>query len=264
MIVLGTQDKDFFPQEISDKFKSIKKLGFGCFEIDGKLLTEYTQEVKHAIRATGLHVSSACGGYGGWIGDFEIERRKQAIMDITRIFQSLSEVGGTGIVVPAAWGMATYRLPPMMPKRTKKEDEEILLESLGKLDQVAGKYGCSLFLEPLNRYQDHMLNTLEDACVLIRNNAFCNISLTADFYHMSIEEDNVDLSLIQYQSHISHIHLAENHRYQPGTGSIDFKRHFQTLHSIGYTGKAILECRVRGNNPLQAYKKSVDLLIPLL
>ncbi|MDY0290586.1 MAG: sugar phosphate isomerase/epimerase family protein [Sphaerochaeta sp.] len=264
MIVLGTQDKDFFPHSITEKFNTVRELGFGCFEIDGKLLTEHTKEIKAAIKETGLQVSSACGGYRGWIGDFESERRKLAIMDITMIFQSLSEIGGTGIVVPAAWGMATYRLPPMMPKRTKQEDMEILLDSLGQLDGLAGKYGCSLFLEPLNRYQDHMLNTLEDAYNLISNKAFYNISLTADFYHMSIEEDNMDLSLIQYQSHIAHIHLAENHRYQPGTGAIDFKRHFQTLHSIGYSGKAILECRVRGNDPLKDYKKSVDFLSPML
>ena len=33
---LGTQDKDFFPKNMIEKFRFIKELGFECFEIDGK------------------------------------------------------------------------------------------------------------------------------------------------------------------------------------------------------------------------------------
>ena len=40
MMLLGTQDRDFFPQDLTEKFKFVKSIGFECFEIDGKVLME--------------------------------------------------------------------------------------------------------------------------------------------------------------------------------------------------------------------------------
>ena len=36
MMLLGTQDRDFFPQDLTEKFKFVKSIGFECFEIDQK------------------------------------------------------------------------------------------------------------------------------------------------------------------------------------------------------------------------------------
>jgi len=259
-MTLGTQDKDFFPKNIMDKFTFIKAMGFDCYEIDGKLLVENTNKIKEAIKKTGLKVSSACGGYRGWIGDFIEERRLNAIQDISIILEKLNEVGATGIVIPAAWGMFTYRLPPMVSPRSKEGDQIALLDSLEKLDVIACRYHEKIYLEPLNRYQDHMINTLNDATTLIEIGRFTNVKIAGDFYHMSIEEDDLSESLYRYQKYLGHIHVAENHRYQPGTGSVNFKRHFGTLQKIGYSGAVIIECRVRGNNPSEEYQKSEHYL----
>ena len=105
-----------------------------------------------------------------------------------------------------------------------------------------------------------MLNLIQDAVRIIELGNFEMVKVTGDFYHMSIEEDDISESLIQYQKYIGHIHIAENHRYQPGTGSIDFKRHMQTLKDIRYEGAVVNEGRVRGEDPLQAYQKSVDYM----
>ena len=86
------------------------------------------------------------------------------------------------------------------------------------------------------------------------------VRITGDFYHMSIEEDDISASLEKYKHHIGHIHIAENHRYQPGSGNIDFKRHMETLKQIGYEGAVVNEGRVRGEDPLQAYVDSVTYM----
>lgn len=77
---------------------------------------------------------------------------------------------------------------------------------------------------------------------------------------MSIEEDDISETLRKYKDYIGHVHIAENHRYQPGTGSIDFKRHMQTLKEIGFDGAVVNEGRIRGENPLEAYQKSVTYM----
>ena len=81
-MLLGTQDRDFFPKDLVEKLTFAKEMGFEYFEIDGKVLMEQKDELKEAIKESGLPVSSACGGYRGWIGDFIEERRLNGIADL--------------------------------------------------------------------------------------------------------------------------------------------------------------------------------------
>ncbi len=259
-MLFGTQDKDFFPVDFVEKFNLLKEIGFDAFEVDGSVLVQNVEKIKEAIEKTGVKVTSACGGYSGWIGDFNEEKRKKGIEDLRQIIKALKEVGGTGVVVPAAWGMFTFRLPPMTPPRDKKGDREAIHKSLAELDKVAAENDLYIYLEPLNRYQDHMINLVSEAREIIEEGNYSNVKIIADFYHMNIEEDDISETLTKNKDLVKHIHVADNHRYQPGTGSIDFKKHLQTLVNNGYDGALIYEGRVRGENLLEVYKESIKYL----
>lgn len=257
---IGTQNQAFFPDTIMEKFRYVKEMGFCGFEVDGKLLVDNIDEIKMAIAETGLPVTTACGGYNGWIGDFNEEKRLNGLQEIKQILEALHQIGGKGIVVPAAWGMFTYRLPPMVSPRSQDGDREVVTNSLAYLNEVAKETNTIIFLEPLNRYQDHMINTVGEARHYIEENNFENIKVIADFYHMNIEEDNMAETLHYNLDVIGHIHLADNHRFQPGSGSLDFKRLFDGLKKDRYEGYLTFECRVRGENPEQEYRKSLEYL----
>lgn len=257
---IGTQNQAFFPDNIVEKFRYLKEIGIEGFEIDGKLLVDHLEEVKKAIQETGLPVTTACGGYSGWIGDFIEERRLNGLAEIKGILHALQEVGGKGIVVPAAWGMFTYRLPPMISPRSIEGDWKAVSDSLQYLDKVAEETGTTIFLEPLNRYQDHMINTLADARRYIVENNLKHVKIIADFYHMNIEEDNMIKSLHENRDLIGHIHLADNQRYQPGSGVLDFTKLFNQLKEDEYEGFLNIECRVRGNDPDVEFRKSIQYL----
>ncbi|MBK5143616.1 sugar phosphate isomerase/epimerase [Budviciaceae bacterium BWR-B9] len=257
---IGTQNQAFFPENIKEKFAFVKKMGFDGFEIDGKLLVNNLEEVKQAIVETGLPVITACGGYDGWIGDFIEERRLNGLTQIEKILEALVEVGGKGIIVPAAWGMFTYRLPPMNSPRSKEGDYKAISDSLCYLDNVAARTGTTVYLEPLNRYQDHMINTLADAHRYIKENQLKHVKIIGDFYHMNIEEDDLSTAFHQHRDLLGHVHIADNHRYQPGSGSIDFKTHSDQLRHDGYDGYIVYECRVRAEDPAAAYQQSLNHL----
>ncbi|MEZ2574217.1 sugar phosphate isomerase/epimerase family protein [Buttiauxella ferragutiae] len=257
---IGTQNQAFFPADILEKFKYVKAMGFDGFEIDGKLLVENVQAVKAAIAATGLPVTTACGGYDGWIGDFIEERRLNGLQQITRILEALAQVGGKGIVVPAAWGMFTFRLPPMNSPRSLAGDRKAVSDSLCYLDEVAARTGTTVYLEPLNRYQDHMINTLADARSYIEENQLKHTQIIGDFYHMNIEEDDISTAFHANRDLLGHVHIADNHRYQPGSGSIDFKKHFEQLRADGYDGYIVYEGRIRAEDPAAAYQQSLQFL----
>lgn len=211
---IATQNQAFFPENILEKFRYIKGMGFDGYEIDGKLLVDNLAEVKAAIHETGLPVTSACGGYDGWIGDFIEERRLNGLAQITRILEALAEVGGKGIVVPAAWGMFTFRLPPMKSPRSLAGDRKAVSDSLRYLDEVAARTGTTVFLEPLNRYQDHMINTLADARRYIVEGGLKHVKIIGDFYHMNIEEDNLCKAFHDNRDLLGHVHIADMISYK--------------------------------------------------
>lgn len=259
-MIFGTQNQAFFPEDLVEKFNLLLEMGFETFEVDGRFLLDNTQAVKTAAEKTGMKVWTACGGPRGFIGDFIEERRLHAVDDIKLMLEALHAVGGRGMVIPAALGMFTYRLPPMVSPRSKEGDRKAILDSLSAIEPEAIKLDMQIYLEPLNRYQDHMLNTLKDAREIIDAGGFKNVKIIGDIYHMNIDEDDISEAFEQQRDFLAHVHIADNHRYQPGTGHIDFKRHFDTLKKIGYEGAVVYEGRVRGENPLEEYRKSIKLM----
>ena len=88
MLKFCTQDQAFLPRDLKERFTKVKEMGFYGYEIDGSLLLNNLDEVKAAIKETGMPVVSACGGYRGWIGDFIEERRVNGIEDIEKILNN--------------------------------------------------------------------------------------------------------------------------------------------------------------------------------
>ncbi|HHU7886791.1 TPA: TIM barrel protein, partial [Escherichia coli] len=171
-----------------------------------------------------------------------------------------AEVGGKGIVVPAAWGMFTFRLPPMTSPRSLDGDRKMVSDSLCVLEQAAARTGTVVYLEPLNRYQDHMINTLADARRYIVENDLKHVQIIGDFYHMNIEEDNLAQALHDNRDLLGHVHIADNHRYQPGSGTLDFHALFEQLRADNYQGYVVYEGRIRAEDPAQAYRDSLAWL----
>ena len=65
MFKICTQDQAFLPRELKERFQKVKDMGFDGYEIDGALLLNNLDEVKEAIKETGLPVVSACRGNRG-------------------------------------------------------------------------------------------------------------------------------------------------------------------------------------------------------
>ncbi|MFO6427022.1 TIM barrel protein [Escherichia coli] len=134
-------------------------------------------------------------------------------------------------------------------------------DSLRVLEQVAAAHtGTVVYLEPLNRYQDHMINTLADARRYIVENNLKHVQIIGDFYHMNIEEDNLAQALHDNRDLLGHVHIADNHRYRPGSGAPDFHALFEQLRADNYQGYVVLK-GVYGQKILpQAYRDSLAWL----
>ncbi len=59
--------------------------------------------------------------------------------------------------------MFTFRLPPMTSPRSLDGDRKMVSDSRAYWNRSPRGLELVVYLEPLNRYQDHMINTLADA-----------------------------------------------------------------------------------------------------
>src|SRR3712207_4169718 len=152
------------------------------------------------------------------------------------LLSGIAELGGTGAITPAAYGLASKRLPPFNVPRTEEVDRQILLAALEELGEHAEREGTLVLLEPLNRYEDHMLNRVEQAVELCEAVGRPSLKVMGDLFHMNIEEDDLDEAIRQADSQLAHVHLADSNHLQPGAGHTDFASAFAALRGIGFDG----------------------------
>lgn len=84
-----------------------------------------------------------------------------------------------------------------------------------------------------------------------------HVQIIGDFYHMNIEEDDMAQALHDNRDLLGHVHIADNHRYQPGSGTLDFTALFDQLREDNYQGYVVYEGRVRAENLPEAYRQSL-------
>ncbi len=114
-------------------------------------------------------------------------------------------------------------------------------ECLREAARHAQKYGISLGLEPVNRYESNLINTCTQAHQLRAMIGEPNVKIHLDTYHMNIEEKSFYDATKLAGADLIHYHLCENDRGIPGTGLVNWDDIFRALGEIGYSGYAALE-----------------------
>jgi hydroxypyruvate isomerase len=119
------------------------------------------------------------------------------------------------------------------------EQDALALENLA---YAAGRTSAAVLLEPVSGAERYPLLTAADAVAVIDKVGAPNVRLLADLYHLTVNGDDVDAVLAEHIDRISHVQIADAPgRNEPGTGEIDFPRHFAALERGGYTGWIGLE-----------------------
>jgi sugar phosphate isomerase/epimerase len=249
---LSCQEQLLPGRTLEEKFDFAVRAGFDAVELRGKGDFHFESrlpELRRA-RAAGVLMPTVCVDMPHFIGDFDAGKRRDAVAQLTSQLSVIAELGGTGVMTPASWGQFSLRLPPFTPPRTAEQDREVLLEALTELGRHAAELGVLIMLEPLNRYENHMVNSLADAvalCAAVEEaTGLASVRVAGDTYHMNIEEDDPLRSLADAAPYLAHMQVSESNRNQPGTGHLDWAAHLATLDAVGYTGDLALECRLRG------------------
>jgi len=253
MLKLACQEQLLPGDDLPAKFDFARRAGFDGIELRAKGDGHFAgrlPELRAAARA-GVVMRTVCPDTDHFIGDFDADLRRDAVAQLRSQLSVIAELGGEGVLTPASWGMFSLRLPPFRPPRTGEDDRKVLLDALCDLAVHAQREGVWLALEALNRYEDYMLNRLDQVADLAgevaRTTGTTSVRACADFFHLNIEEDDLPKAIVAAGHLISHVHVDDSNRLQPGTGHLDFAGTFGALQEIDYDGWHTLECRLRGD-----------------
>ena len=131
-----------------------------------------------------------------------------------------------------------------------------LRRNLRPLVEEAQEAGLALAVEPLNRYETSVINTVEQGLAALAPLLGPGLGLALDTYHLNIEEKKPDASIRAAAGHISHVQVCGSDRGTVGDDHTDWPATLAALDDARYEGILGLES-FTGENATIAVAASV-------
>lgn len=243
--------EDMLPgKTMLEKFERARDLGLQGVEVWGRGLTPRVPAIAAAAQATGIAVSAVNHGRQGDLLHPDRAERERALALLRESIVNAVDLNAAGVIVVPHFGEPT--LPDLTPYKSVVQLEyELLHNHLRTLSDYVYALGTELYIEPLNHYQTHFINTLADAARVRRKiKDHPHIKLLADLFHMAMEESSIPQALTDHAADIAYLHVADSNRRLPGRGLLDFAAIGAALTAMHFTGWAAFECgEVSQNEP---------------
>ena len=151
------------------------------------------------------------------------------------VFRRCKEIGMTIIVFGSA---GARMIPEGFSPTTAFEQYVDILKQFGPL---AEEQGVTIVVEPLNRGECNLVNTILEGAEAVRRANHPAVKLLVDLFHMLRNGESPD-DILKVGPLIQHAHLAENKdRAAPGTHGEDFRPFLRALRKVGYNRRLALE-----------------------
>ena len=154
---------------------------------------------------------------------------------LRKVTDVLHEIGGTELCGVIFSALAKYPTP------ATKENRNNSIKAMQRLADYAADKGINIDLEVVNRYETNIMNTGLEGLAFLDEVNRPNAYLHLDTYHMNIEEDGMQKSVLAAGDRLGYVHIGESHRGYLGTGTVDFDSFFAALKKINYKGPITFE-----------------------
>lgn len=130
-------------------------------------------------------------------------------------------------------------------QRTGKRPTEAEYDATARVVEKAAAYarskGMGYGLEAVNRYENHLVNSADQAVRLCERIGADNVFVHLDTYHMNIEEKGLANGILRAREHLKYIHLSASDRGTPGMDTIQWDEVFGALAAIEFKGGMAME-----------------------
>jgi len=155
--------------------------------------------------------------------------RKAALELIRESINKTRDLGAGILVGPFQQGIGRFT-----GAGPTEDERKRAAEVLQKAADHANSMHIKLAIEPLNRFEMYLTNTVDAAARLCRETGQPNVGILADTHHSNIEEEKPALAWAAVAADIAHVHISENHRGIPGSGHAVPAEIFRALRKSGY------------------------------
>ncbi|MEM7045609.1 MAG: sugar phosphate isomerase/epimerase family protein [Pseudomonadota bacterium] len=220
-------------------FDALKKAGYDGVEIplfEGT--PEHFRTVGEAIRNAGLACTSVTvlPDEAHSAISHDPASRKGALDHVTWAIECSEAMGCELLAGPFHQPLAVF-------SGDGPTEDELLygIEVHQKAADRAAQSNLILALEPLNRFECYVLNTMEATRNYVQRVNRPNFGALYDTFHANIEEKDPIGCIGETIDVIKHVHISENDRGTPGNGHIDFAATMKALRENGYDGWLTIE-----------------------
>jgi D-psicose/D-tagatose/L-ribulose 3-epimerase len=230
-------DADFHPYV--DK---VADLGFDILEVNGGTIANMTAQerrnlLEHAS-ARGITLSYCFGLPAKFdVASPDELTRMRGLELLGRMIKNIGEMGGgnLGGIIYSFW-------PATLPDGVEKQPYvDRSIASMKAAAKIATDHNVVLCMEVVNRFEQFILNTCDEALDYVKQVDSPNVKIMLDTFHMNIEEDHIGEAVKKAGSHLGHLHIGENNRRPPGYGHIPWDDLIQAIYQIGYQGNIVME-----------------------
>ena len=151
-------------------------------------------------------------------------------------FSRVAALGGQVVVFGSG---GSRNIPAGFSPETAQQQLE---EFLGRAGNAATRHGLVVVIEPLNRGECNVINSVAEGIALARSVHHPAVAVLSDLYHVTVEGQSY-AETTQAGAWLKHVHVAgAANRRAPTPDDQEFlTRYFQALNAAGYAGRVSVE-----------------------
>lgn len=228
-------------QTLIEAYRTLRELGFDYAETAiGSLMGLSEEELAQAaaLHEAGEFSIEVCNCFIPASIPLIGESAGDPTAHIKEAFRRMSLVGADTMVFGS--GGARRRAEDYPEEKAQAQIDAFLTLA----NELAAPYHITIVIEPLNKGETNVINSVNDGADYVRRLQLPQVRLLADAYHMLLENDPLT-SLVLNEDILSHIHVAvTDKRLCPGAEDGGYLSAFAAvLRGSSYQGRVSIECR---------------------
>ena len=232
-----------FSKDRIDLIPKVAEMGYDGVEIPFNNLDILDPQATRKARESAGMGLTVCAVMmpGTSITSTDPAERRVGVERLKRMVDIAAEMGGDTVAGPL------YAPVRELTGRARTGDEwRWAVEGLRAGAEHAGGAGLTMAIEPLNRFETHVINTAADAARLVEEVDHPSLKVQIDTFHANIEEKDTAAAIRATGALLGHFHASESDRGVPGTGQVRWDDCFAALRDVGYDGWVTIESFATG------------------
>ncbi len=229
-----------FSNKTLDLFDHVKAIGFDILEIcveDPDTID--VAAIRDRAAQTGVSVT-ICGAFGPDrdLSSEDSARRRAGVAYVERCIDVAAELRSPFVSGPMYAPTGQTRLQSDDARRAQWQRAAASLKGVAT---YAAERGVKLAIEPLNRFETDLINTVDQGLRLVEDVGVDNVGLLLDTFHMNIEEKDIPAAIRRAAGRIVEFHACANDRGTPGDDHLPWREIVAALSDVHFRGPVVIE-----------------------